>query len=79
MTRSTYASAIPDTLARPSRKLRKWGTIPVPPDHKPGQWPPGISLSDPAPERQRDAVDWTDAVRRYHTEQSWNLTEEEAP
>jgi hypothetical protein len=64
---------------RPSHKRRKWGAIPIPPDHKPGQWPPGTSPPGPAPERQRDPEDWADAVHRYRAEQRRTLTEREAP
>lgn len=54
----------------PRRKPKKWGAIPIPPDHKPGQWPPGTSPPGPAPERQRPTQDWTDAVNDYRATQT---------
>lgn len=62
--------------AKPRRNRRRWGAIPIPTDHKPGQWPPGTSPPGPAPERQRPTADWDDAVHRYRTEAT---TEEEDP
>jgi hypothetical protein len=58
------------TPARAPKKRRKpaWGVIPIPADHKPGQWPPGTRPPGPAPERQLPAADWDNAVQRYRTE-----------
>jgi hypothetical protein len=51
------------------RNRRRWGAIPIPPDHKPGAWPPGTSPPGPAPEHALPAQDWADAVNRYRTEE----------
>lgn len=59
------------------RKPRKWGAVPIPADHRPGQWPPGTSPPGPAPERDRPAADWDDAVNRHRTETRQALDEEE--
>lgn len=59
------------------RDRRRWGAIPIPPDHKPGQWPPGTSPPGPPPERDLPARDWDDAVQRHRTEQRRQLDEED--
>jgi hypothetical protein len=59
-------AAIPATKRR---DRRRWGAIPIPPDHKPGTWPPGTSPPGPAPEHALPAQDWADAVTRYRTEE----------
>ena len=56
------------TTARSPKRKPRWGAIPIPPDHKPGQWPPGTSPPGPAPEANRPAADWDDAVHRYRAE-----------
>jgi hypothetical protein len=63
-------SALRDTPTppRPSRKRkRRWGAIPIPPDHKPGQWPPGTSPPGPAPERDLPDEAWNAAVHDHRT------------
>lgn len=45
------------------RKSKKWGAVPIPADHKPGQWPPGTSPPGPAPERSNPV--WEAAERHY--------------
>lgn len=63
------------THATPTRRRKpSWGAIPIPADHKPGQWPPGTSPPGPAPEADRPAADWDDAITRYRAEAA---TEEE--
>lgn len=50
----------------PKRKpKRAWGVIPIPADHKPGQWPPGTSPPGPAPERTHPNPAWDAAERHY--------------
>ncbi|MFF4552760.1 hypothetical protein [Streptomyces sp. NPDC001422] len=51
--------------AKPRRDRRTWGAVPIPPDHKPGAWPPGTS--PPGPEHQ-PGPDWDDAVTHYRTQ-----------
>lgn len=52
----------------PKRKpKRRWGAIPIPADHKPGQWPPGTSPPGPALERQLPSEAWDAAVHDYRT------------
>jgi hypothetical protein len=50
---------------KPRRKPRRWGAIPIPPDHKPGQWPPGTSPPGPAPERDLPDEVWNAAVHDH--------------
>ncbi|MEU3507630.1 hypothetical protein ABZ733_06840 [Streptomyces longwoodensis] len=52
----------------PRRKIRRWGDIPIPPDHQPGQWPPGTHPPGPPPEWNLPPDAWADAVHRYRTE-----------
>jgi hypothetical protein len=59
------------------RDRRRWGAIPIPPDHKPGQWPPGTSPPGPAPETELPAADWDEAVNRHRTETRHQLDEQE--
>ncbi|MGW5430391.1 hypothetical protein ACWET9_24745 [Streptomyces sp. NPDC004059] len=62
----------PTKQAAPTPKRKRkpaWGAVPIPPDHKPGQWPPGTSPPGPPPEWDQPAEAWADAVRRYRTEQ----------
>ena len=68
-----------EPAARPQRIRRRWGAIPIPPDHKPGQWPPGTSPPGPAPERALPAEDWDNAVHRHRTDQRRQLDEEDPP
>lgn len=53
--------------AKPGAAKRKhknrWGAVPIPADHKPGQWPPGTSPPGPAPERSLPAGEWEAATR----------------
>lgn len=56
----------PNSTPKRRRKIT-WGAIPIPADHKPGQWPPGTSPPGPAPERHRPTTDWDDAVHEYRT------------
>lgn len=65
------------TPAPQKRTPRKWGAVPIPPNHKPGAWPPGTSPPGPAPERELPAEKWDDAVHRHRTEQRRQLDEEE--
>jgi hypothetical protein len=37
--------------------------VPIPADHKPGQWPPGTSPPGPAPERSLPPGAWEAATR----------------
>ncbi|WP_432138945.1 hypothetical protein [Streptomyces sp. bgisy154] len=62
--------------ATPSRRKpkRMWGAVPIPADHKPGQWPPGTSPPGPAPERSLPPEAWADAVHRYRTEEAEDTT-----
>lgn len=60
-----------------TRKTRRWAAIPMPPDHKPGQWPPGTSPPGPPPEWNLPPEAWADAVARYRTEQRHQLDDEE--
>lgn len=48
---------------KPRRIRRRWGAVPMPPDHKPGQWPPGTSPPGPAPERSLPPGQWEAATR----------------
>ncbi|MCI3246486.1 hypothetical protein [Streptomyces spinosisporus] len=59
----------PTKSTTPETRRRKpsWGAIPIPPDHKPGQWPPGTSPPGPAPERSFPAETWDRAVHDYRT------------
>ncbi|MGW4670122.1 hypothetical protein [Streptomyces sp. NPDC004324] len=66
-----------NTPTKPRRNRRRWGAIPIPPDHKPGAWPPGTSPPGPAPERALPVEDWDDAVNRYRTEQRQHLDQED--
>jgi hypothetical protein len=52
-----------------ARKTRRWAAIPMPPDHKPGQWPPGTQPPGPPPEWDLPPEAWADAVRRYRDEE----------
>lgn len=63
------------SLLRPTKKTgtppkrkpkRTWGAVPIPADHKPGQWPPGTSPPGPAPERPNPV--WEAAERHYSNE-----------
>lgn len=65
------------TPATPKRKPTKWGAIPIPPDHKPGQWPPGTHPPGPAPERQLPPEQWTEAVQQHRTETQRQLDQED--
>lgn len=65
------------TPAAPRRKPKKWGAVPIPPNHKPGQWPPGTSPPGPAPERELPAADWDDAVQQHRTETRYQLDQQE--
>ncbi|MBD9723487.1 hypothetical protein PV755_46505 [Streptomyces caniscabiei] len=65
------------SLLRPTQKTgtppkrkpkRTWGAIPIPADHKPGQWPPGTSPPGPAPERHLPPETWQQAVNDYRAE-----------
>jgi hypothetical protein len=56
----------PSPARTPKRKKKQWGAIPIPPDHKPGQWPPGTSPPEPAPERSNPV--WEAAERHYSNE-----------
>lgn len=47
------------------RDRRRWGAVPIPPDHKPGQWPPGTSPPGPAPEHKLPPETWDQAVDDY--------------
>lgn len=49
------------------RRKPSWGAIPIPEDHRPGQWPPGTSPPGPAPERQLPPEDWNAAIHHYRT------------
>lgn len=53
--------AKPGTTKR--KRKPKWGAVPIPADHKPGQWPPGTSPPGPAPERALPAGEWEAATR----------------
>jgi len=54
--------------ATPTRRRKiTWGAIPIPADHRPGQWPPGTSPPGPAPERQLPPEQWEAAVHDYRT------------
>jgi hypothetical protein len=64
------------TPTKPRRDRRKWGAIPIPPDHKPGAWPPGASPPGPAPERELPPEEWDDAVHRHRTETRHQLDEQ---
>jgi hypothetical protein len=66
--------------ARPARTRKpKWGSIPIPPDHRPGAWPAGTQPPGRAPDRDRAPEEWTEAVNRYRTEARQQLDEEETP
>lgn len=65
------------SLLRPTQKTgtppkrkpkRAWGAVPIPADHKPGQWPPGTSPPGPAPERHLPPEAWQQAVDDYRAE-----------
>lgn len=65
------------TAPAPTRtRKRKWGAIPIPPDHKPGTWPSGTSPPGPPPDWNHPPEAWADAVRRYRTEQRHKINEE---
>jgi hypothetical protein len=49
----------------PRKRPRKWGAIPIPPDHKPGQWPPGTRPPGPPPEHDLPPEQWDAAVRDH--------------
>lgn len=63
--------------ATPKRKRKPtWSTIPIPADHKPGTWPTGTSPPGPPPDWDQPPEAWTDAIRRYRTEQRRKINEE---
>jgi hypothetical protein len=49
------------------RKPQKWGAVPIPPYHKPGQWPPGTSPPGPSAERELPPAEWDAAIDDYRT------------
>jgi hypothetical protein len=52
------------TASTPKRRRKPaWGAVPIPPDHKPGQWPPGTSPPGPSPERSLPPGEWEAATR----------------
>lgn len=59
------------------RKPKKWGAIPIPPDHKPGQWPPGTSPPGPAQDRDLPPEEWDAAVQQHRTETRHQLDQED--
>ncbi|HEY9353641.1 MAG TPA: hypothetical protein VIP28_10335 [Nocardioides sp.] len=59
------------------RKPRKWGAVPIPADHKPGQWPPGTSPPGPPPEHDLPPEHWDDAVQQHRTETRHQLDQED--
>ncbi|MER6534353.1 hypothetical protein ABT215_11180 [Streptomyces sp900105755] len=65
------------TTPAPRKRRPRWGSIPIPPDHKPGAWPAGTQPPGPAPDRNRPAADWDDAITRYRTETRAELDEQE--
>lgn len=65
------------TTPAPRRRKPKWGQIPIPPDHRPGAWPAGTQPPGRAPDRDRPAAEWDDAVAQYRTEQRQQLDEQE--
>jgi hypothetical protein len=65
------------TTPEPRTRKPKWGAIPIPADHKPGQWPPGTQPPGPPPEHDLPPEQWTEAIRRYRTEQRHQLDQED--
>jgi len=55
------------TSSPKKRRKPSWGAVPIPPDHRPGQWPPGTSPPGPAPERNLPPETWDQAVTDYRT------------
>ena len=69
----------PQPGTKPRRNRRRWGAIPIPPDHKPGTWPAGTQPPGPPPDWDHPPEAWADAVRHYRTDQRSRLDQEETP
>lgn len=55
------------TASTPKRRRKpSWGAVPIPADHKPGQWPPGTRPPGPSPEKSLPPETWDEAIRDYN-------------